>query len=83
MRRPYDSHQWRALRREILKRDRYVCQVCGARADAVDHIIPWREAPMLAFEPENCRAICTPCNSARVSKPHLAGKADRRPSREW
>ena len=49
-----------AIRRAVLARDAYACQVCWARATQVDHIISAaRGGP---FTAENLRAICAPCN---------------------
>ncbi len=83
MKRPYDSKQWRDLRVRVLERDGYVCRLCGGKADAVDHIISWREAPMLAFSDEHCRAVCTACNTRRANRSQRARVGERRPSREW
>jgi 5-methylcytosine-specific restriction endonuclease McrA len=47
---------WSALRRTILQRDRWTCQVCGAPADSVDHIIP--RARGGTDDPSNLRACC-------------------------
>ena len=35
----YNSKAWKSLRRLCLKRDRYTCQMCGARAEEVHHTI--------------------------------------------
>ena len=83
MRRPYDSKLWRDLRVQILERDGHRCRVCGEPAVAVDHLIPWREAPNLAFDPMNLRAICVFHNSSRVKRPNRVGESQRRPSRDW
>ena len=88
MREPYHSKQWRDLRLVILERDGWACQWpdgCDARGDQVDHIIPWREAPALAFDTGNLRALCKFHNSSRVRRPNdrVMSDAGRRPSREW
>lgn len=75
----YARKAWAVVRAQVLARDKGICQVCRAKADAVDHIVPWRQDGAW-YDPENLRAICKRCNSARVSR---AGNADRRPSREW
>lgn len=61
--------RWRRIRSRILKRDRYVCQMCGfiarpssdgkVRGLVVDHIKP-REAGG-TDAPENLRTLCAPC----------------------
>jgi len=46
---PRDSRQWRALRKQILARDGYVCCYCGQDADTVDHVLPVKNHPDLAI----------------------------------
>lgn len=59
-----DYHRWRKVRALVLSRDDYTCYMCGKHANAVDHVVP-RSMGMdeLHFNPDNLRAICTPCNS--------------------
>ena len=59
----YYSPEWRAIRRQVLARDRYRCAVCGCVVSApgaarVDHIIPRRERPDLAMVLGNLRTLC-------------------------
>jgi 5-methylcytosine-specific restriction endonuclease McrA len=35
----YQSTAWKAARRAALMRDHYSCQICGARAGEVHHLI--------------------------------------------
>ena len=55
-----------ALKRQILERDNYICQLCGNKGSQIDHIIPWR----LSHDnsPKNLRAICQQCNIKRRLK---------------
>ena len=80
--RVYATRAWREVRALVLRRDGGVCRVCGNKATAVDHIIPWRENGAW-YELDNLRAICVTCNSARVKQPQRAASSERRPSREW
>ena len=80
--RVYATSTWLAVRAEVLRRDRGVCRLCGAKAQAVDHILPWRDGGAW-YDLENLRAVCTKCNSARVKKTQRAGASARRPSRDW
>jgi 5-methylcytosine-specific restriction endonuclease McrA len=48
----------------IRHRDGHTCQLCGAPADQVDHVID-RSAGGALFDPDNLRACCRPCNRAR------------------
>lgn len=60
---------WPKIRRQVLERDHYQCQIQGPRcthvATDVDHIISWLEggAP---FDPANLRAACPTCNRGRT-----------------
>lgn len=56
------GHRWRTkIRPAILKRDDYTCQLCGAPANAVDHIVPYLGGG--TDDLSNLRALCTSCNS--------------------
>jgi 5-methylcytosine-specific restriction endonuclease McrA len=65
---PRDSRKWRAFRLTILSRDNHQCAYCHGDATTVDHIIPIKDAPDQAFNPENCVSACQPCNSAKGSR---------------
>jgi len=65
---PRDSRTWRAFRLTILARDNHQCAYCHGDATTVDHVIPIKDAPDLAFNPENCVSACQPCNSAKGSR---------------
>jgi 5-methylcytosine-specific restriction protein A len=70
--------RWKAVREECLERDGYRCQDCGVTAEEledqgaplwdrlqVDHIEELATAPELAFELDNLRTLCGPCNRER------------------
>ena len=57
------SRAWRALRAQVLARDRYTCQECGAPAEHVDHITPVASGG--TDHPGNLRALCAHCNLAK------------------
>jgi 5-methylcytosine-specific restriction endonuclease McrA len=65
---PRDSRAWRALRKQILARDGYVCTYCGQDADTVDHVLSIKHHPELAMNPENLRSACKRCNSMKGSR---------------
>lgn len=54
----------REIQRQVLQRDDYTCQMCGARGVAlqVDHIQPWSEYVELRFSLVNCRTVCQKCH---------------------
>lgn len=62
---------WGAIRRRILKRDNYECQmptplgVCRAPATDVDHITPASLGG--SDQPENLRALCGPHHRTKSS----------------
>jgi 5-methylcytosine-specific restriction endonuclease McrA len=41
---------------------------CNQPATEVDHIVPRRDRPDLAFEESNCRALCKSHHSARTAR---------------
>ena len=62
----YGKAEWQKLRLEILKRDKYICQVTGERlsgrypapnSPVVDHKIPHRGDPALFWDPGNLQAV--------------------------
>ena len=77
------TRQWRELRAQILARDRYTCQTCGAPAEHVDHIRPLHNGG--SDQPGNLAAACAECNLRKGSKgaPRIARRdrlADTPPS---
>ena len=74
----YQSNSWRGkngIRQRVLKRDHHTCQVCGAPATHVDHIIPITACAnhgISPYDPTNCRALCASC----------AGRADGHRARQ-
>ena len=60
-----------SLRYDILKRDNYKCQICGASAKdgaklQVDHIIPVSKGGKT--EPNNLQTLCSRCNVGKSNK---------------
>jgi 5-methylcytosine-specific restriction endonuclease McrA len=96
---PYSSPAWTAVRKVVLARDGYRCQIRGPKcrgwARAVDHIVDWRDGGAV-FGPANLRSACISCNNGKRNR-HLASLArqardaggrftDRpvyKPSRDW
>ncbi|WP_330926302.1 HNH endonuclease [Candidatus Sororendozoicomonas aggregata] len=62
---------WQKLRKEILQRDRYLCQSCRAEgrlqaANVVDHII--NKASGGTDDPGNLQALCQSCHAAKTGR---------------
>jgi len=75
-------------RRNVSKRDHYICQYCGAQPGAesitIDHVVPRSQGGVSSWT--NCAAACTQCNARKGDRtPEQAGmKLRRRPVRpEW
>lgn len=65
---------WRALRRQVLERDRHTCQQCGARANHVDHID--HRGPHTL---DNLTALCQTCHMRKTQADgHQARQRARR-----
>ena len=64
--RRYSTAAWQRVRRAILYRDGYQCQIggpgCTTRADTVDHRLPSSTHPHLFYAAEYLRAACRRCN---------------------
>lgn len=53
----------REVRKTVLKRDHYACQMCGSKEHLqVDHIQSWSEYVELRFDINNCRTLCMSCH---------------------
>lgn len=75
----YRTAHWTNLRRQVLRRDRYTCQLCGTLAlgkrrngvsPHVDHI---KQRPVNAQGPTgldvaaNCRTLCAACHNKETA----------------
>jgi len=67
----YDSKLWKDARRYALHRDGYSCQLCGARATEIHHIIPLAESNIndwnISLNPDNLQSLCYDCHG-KVTK---------------
>ena len=57
------TRSWRNVRAQVMARDGWTCQLCGAPAQHVDHIR--RVADGGADHPANLRALRAGCNLGR------------------
>ena len=66
--RGYCSQGWKAARREVLLRDNYQCQVCGAvvhgKQAHVDHIV--RKADGAGDETSGLQTLCASCHGKKT-----------------
>lgn len=65
----YHSREWQAVRRQVLDRDNYLCQVCKRAgritpATTVHHIVPVRADWTRRLDPANLETICKTCHNA-------------------
>ncbi len=70
------SARWKALCAQVL-RDEPICRGCatGGRtelATQVDHVVPVRVRPDLAFDLGNCQPLCTSCHALKSSAERAA-----------
>lgn len=58
---------WPSIRAQVLARDRFTCQMCGARSELeVDHIIPVAKGG--SWELDNLWTLCGPDHKAKSKK---------------
>lgn len=67
-RRVLKSRRWQVLRHQILERDGWECTCgCGSRHRLeVDHILPVRTHPELAFAPSNLQVLAASCHTKKT-----------------
>ena len=69
----YNNAEWRKLRKQVLERDNYQCQQCGATAAEsgfpleVHHIVAAKGNKELFYNLNNCVTLCKYCH-ARVTQ---------------
>jgi 5-methylcytosine-specific restriction enzyme A len=77
------SPRWKRLRVEILRRDDFACVQCGKRGRLeIDHIRPVRDAPELAYAPENLQTLCVSCHAAKT-RAEVFGEPENPEKRKW
>lgn len=59
----YDGEKWQRMRNSIMRRDRYMCQLCKndhvmTQAAHVHHILPREQFPEYEFAPWNLISLC-------------------------
>ncbi|MEO1278959.1 MAG: HNH endonuclease signature motif containing protein [Planctomycetota bacterium] len=73
--------RWPALRLAAKRRDGWKCVQCGSRHRLeVDHVLPVRDRPDLAFKLENLQTLCGSCHSKKTIEE--IGLSEKNPDRE-
>lgn len=75
--------RWRALRVQVLRRDRHRCGECGARGRLeIHHVQPVKTHPELAFDMGNLKALCSQCH-ARQTRYEVRGAVEDPARAAW
>jgi 5-methylcytosine-specific restriction endonuclease McrA len=63
----YNSSQWKAVRREVLRRDHYTCAHCYGRAEEVHHVVELTPDNIndmnISLNPDNLLSLCHTCHT--------------------
>ena len=64
----YNSKRWKAKHKQIMRRDKYLCQHCKRygrlrEAKVVHHKKHVDEYPELAYEDDNLESLCNACHN--------------------
>lgn len=66
---------WQYVRRKVLQRDGYVCQLCGSRSRLeVDHVVPLQEGGPSHID--NLQCLCRNCHIAKTRRENGGGAPD-------
>jgi 5-methylcytosine-specific restriction enzyme A len=69
----YVSHEWRAFRDQVLKRDHGRCRRCGRPARTVHHIRELTDGGT-RLDPANAESVCNRCHA--LAHPSKGGRHD-------
>lgn len=56
------SSEYKEWRNLVLKRDNYICKLCGRNGNTADHIKRFVDFPELRFKLNNGRTLCEECH---------------------
>jgi 5-methylcytosine-specific restriction enzyme A len=77
------TRRWQSVRHAVVERDGWACVVCGEqRRLEVDHVLPVRTHPELAFDPANLQVLCGP-HHTRKTRIEIGHKPLSKPRQEW
>jgi len=71
MKRDYNDPVYKRFRSDVLKRDRFKCQLCKKRSKTslhVHHIKQWSKASSLRYDPSNGITLCMYCHRSITGK---------------
>ena len=62
------GYTWQKIRRAVMARDRYQCQLCGcvSMAHEVDHVTPLEQGG--SNEMDNLRLTCVECHKGKTAR---------------
>ena len=70
--RDYSDPAYKKFRMEVLKRDKFTCQMCKRKGKRlwlnVHHIIKWSTASSLRYDPDNGICLCRHCHKEVTGK---------------
>lgn len=69
----YKTQRWRSLRWDVLRRDRFTCQMCNKIAEdssqlVADHVQPHRGDALLFWNRDNLQCLCASCHNSEKQK---------------
>lgn len=72
----YKDRRWEPLRQEVLF-EQPMCagERCPQRSVVVDHIVPVRDRPELAFTRSNLQGLCVSCHNRKTAAENQFGGA--------
>lgn len=70
----YQSRAWQMARGQALRRDHFTCQLCGARAEEVHHLIELNETNVsddnIALNVDKLQSLCHDCHTRLTMREH-------------
>ncbi len=70
--RDYNDPAYKQFRTEVLKRDKFTCQMCNKKGKRVwlnvHHIMKWSSASTLRYDPDNGITLCRDCHKDVTGK---------------
>ncbi len=72
MKRDYGDPIYKHFRLQVLKRDKFTCQMCSKKGKRlrlnVHHIMKWSSASALRHDPDNGVTLCYACHKSVTGK---------------